>query len=151
MKNKLYEWTKEANLKCYRCQQSQLNSCHTENENEIAQSGAPLITEKIPTRNESIFQQTILENWKTDLLAFQVWTKEWTCLWPGTFQGNRKSEKSRWRLVVLILAAFLVRFRRPAGLVLSLWLGWSQAAGTRAEVKILLKLASLRGGVKTHP
>ena len=43
-----------------------------ENENDMAQSRAPLITEKMPTRNESISQQVRKLYWKTDLFAFQV-------------------------------------------------------------------------------
>ena len=63
-----------------------------------------------------------------------------------TFHVNRTSEKSRWRLFVLILAAFLVDVTNALRLVLSLWSGWSRGLREHARSQDTFKIAS-----KTYP
>ena len=149
MKNTFYEWTKEANLKCYRCQQGQLNSCHTEKRKwkwKWKWHGAVTSTINnwenadkkrinIPTGTE-----TILENWP---FCFSSLSKGFCQRKLSTWTEQVKNQDGVSSFWYLPRFQFVTNALR---LVLSLWSGWSRGLREHARSQDTFKMAW-----KTYP
>jgi len=151
VKNKLYEWTKEANLKCYRCQQSQLNSCHTEKWKWKWNSTVRCTINNWENSdkkriNISAGMETILENWP---FCFSSLNKGVNAFAGRYFPSEQKKWKIKMASICFDTCRVSCSFPTPYRTSAQSLVGLVAGCGNTREVKILLNLASLRG-VKTY-